>query len=506
LDEDTTDTIYDLSIHSERQSMWGLRFILIGLCLINVSCKESVIELLPPNPTATLSTPVIAGGYTALNSSGTATLTVTFTNIYSTSLSISSGSTVTAPAGLSVSETGASCSNVDITAVSITSATIEVTGCTGDGTVTVAVEAGVVVGENTSTNLCSVIRTITLHNKITDASVSMNASIVAVYCGDNIATATFSERVQNLSPTNANGEFTVTGCTTTDPDVSIVMSVNGSNESVATATLDSGSCADSDVVSVQLNLDTVTDNSGNAGLIADNPAAELYTVVTNVPVASLATAVYAGGTSAINSSATADLTLTYTNADSTTLVDGTGTSAAPPSGLTVVENGATCTNVDIANSSNTGADISVSGCTGDGSITVRVNAATASNMGVHDNAASSVRTVVVQNALPTATLAALSNPGGADGSNTITATFNQMVQTLSGTEFSISGCSTTDPTVSSVVMSVSAGASVATVTVDSGTCTLGDTVSVSLDTSAVTNLAGDVGAVNPAPETYTVGP
>ena len=123
-----------------------------------------------------------------------------------------------------------------------------------------------------------------------------------------------------------------------------------------------------------------------------------------IPVATLSAPVFGGGRTQLSSSTSATITLSLSQAVSTTLVAVTGTSAAPPAGLTVsTTGGVSCTSIATTGPSITGATITVSGCTGNGNVLISASAGIATSETDRTNVASAARTIVVNNTAPTAT-------------------------------------------------------------------------------------------------------
>lgn len=85
---------------------------------------------------------------------------------------------------------------------------------------------------------------------------------------------------------------------------------------------------------------------------------------------------------------------------------------------------------------------------------------------------------------------------------TVKATFSEAVSALSASSFIITGTCNTKPTISSVEMSSDNISATATLT--GGACTDGQTVSVSLSPSSISDLEGNTGSGNVALATYTI--
>ena len=499
------------------------RVLAASLVLLMVGCKSSSFQPLkkevhedpdtetPVTPTASLAAATYAGGNVGINSTGTATLVLTFTHADSTTLAAATGTSSAPPAGLVVVESGATCTDIEIVTPTTAGATITVTGCTGDGSISVQVAAGVATSSTTDTNAASTARSVVVDNTTPTATLAVSNATVATANGANTVTATFDERVANLSTTNANGEFEITGDCATAPTVAIAMSVNGSGNSVATATLSGGVCTDLDDVDVRLRLDNVTDRSGNAGDAGDNQD-DAYVVDLAASVATLAAADYPSSWTALELTTSATLDLTFTNADTLTLANGSGSSGTPLAGLTINETGtASCTNVDVSGITTAGATITVSGCSGDGTIEIQVDAGAVTSSEGMTSDASGTEVVEIRNTETGVTSVAVRDATTNDtsGANEVVVTFDQIIPDLDAGNaagaIAISGDCATLPT-AAIAMSVVGGVSVATATLSGGICADPDVVYIDVDTALIPNPAGVTGTVDPGQESYTIVP
>ncbi len=418
----------------------------------------------------------------------------------------------TPPAGLTVIESGASCSSVALSGVSTSGATLNVSGCSGTGTITVNINAEVIENEKGELNAASTTQVVQIDNTKPVVAIFSVSKPVTTESGANTVVALFNKKIQGLSASNANSEFTVVGCSGTNPVASIVMSTNGSGHSVATATLSAGACLDGETVDVDFHLDKVTDMAGNAGDIADNPSTLSYDIDTLLPMASLVVTnaivgstsadntvtatfnkiiapisatnttqvftitgcttapavavsmsddgaghsiavatlsggacadastvsvalnldkvfdaagnhgqvadnptpvsytvdtaaasislddtVYSNGLTSIDSSESAELTITLSHTASHDLVAASGSSGSAPAGITVVESGASCAAVNLVNVNATTWKVEVSGCTMNGSIDIQVDANMVTGYSGVKNPASVIRSVSVVN-------------------------------------------------------------------------------------------------------------
>ncbi|MNK19511.1 hypothetical protein D3C87_377330 [compost metagenome] len=481
---------------------------LVVSVLFTLGCKESVINSLKI-PQATLGAPVLSNGLSAITSTDSASITATFTHVNTNTLADGTGSSTTPPSGLKVVRTGnAVCSAVNLSAVTDTGALIAVSGCGGTGNITVQINADVLSSTTSLSNKASATVLIRVDNTLPTATLAVTSAAVGTTDGANTVTATFSEAVKSLSTTNSNGEFTVSGCTTTQPSVAITSTLNGAGRTVATAVLSAGDCDDNDTVTVELNMDKITDLAGNDGDAADN--VQISYDVTSQPVATLAAVTYPGSQTSLGASGIATSGLSFVNTVSTTLTAASGDTATPPAGISATPTGTADCTIDVLSPSITGASIRLSACSGEGTIAIQADAGIATSGTAAQNVASNTRSFVIDAVTPTVALAVTNAYAGtAAGLNTVTATFDELIQNLpannSNSVFTVSGCSV-NPAVT-IVMSVNgSGHSVATGTLSGGTCADLATVTVSLDLTQVTDTAGNVGSAsdNPTPVTYEI--
>jgi hypothetical protein len=367
--------------------------ILILCSFLLSGCEDSVVEALKV-PVATLAAPTFGAGLNAISSTESAEMTLSFTQTVSNTLVAVTGTSSAPPTGITVTTAGGvTCSSVATTAVTTSSATVTVSGCTGNGSVTVKASAGVATSETARTNSASNSRTITVDNvKPTVISMTIASAYAQTNAALNTVTLTLSKPILDLSATNADNAFSITTGCSTPPAVAVSMSLDGSNQSVATITLSGGVCVDTNTVSVGFNLSKATDLAGNDGLIAGSPANVVYTVDSLAPAAALAAASYSNGSPA-DQGDTVTFTLTYTDAVSTTLVVGSGarTNGSTP-GLTfsTVSGAADCA-VAITSASASGAVVQLTDCLGTGTLGITVNAGTATGASVLTSTVSNTR-------------------------------------------------------------------------------------------------------------------
>lgn len=225
-----------------------------------------------------------------------------------------------------------------------------------------------------------------------------------------------------------------------------------------------------------------------------------------IPVATLSAPVFGGGRTQLSSSTSATITLSLSLAESTTLVAVTGTSAAPPAGLTVsTTGGVSCTSIATTGPSVAGATITVSGCTGNGNVVISASAGIATSETDRTNVASATRTIVVNNTAPTATLEPADYSAGdpADDSATVVFELNY-ANAVSTTIVTGSGTRTDDPTPGltfnetgtancEVAITAASATQVLVVLTD---CTGTGTVEMEVNASTATGASGLVNAVS----------
>ena len=230
-------------------------------------------------PLSTLANATYPGSQVAVRSGQTAAVAMSYSGAASQTLAIGTGSSVSPPAGLTIGQTGtAACSSVSIASPSVAGATINVGGCTGEGTITARVAAGVATSSGGVTNAASNIKTILVYTvppTVTASTAPANATGVD---GAATLTYTFSKLMTALDSINAAGQFTIGGCSGTNPGASVVMSNDGAGHSIATLSLSGGACVSGESVSVDLNMGLVSDGAGNLGDASYHPTTLSYVI------------------------------------------------------------------------------------------------------------------------------------------------------------------------------------------------------------------------------------
>lgn len=225
-----------------------------------------------------------------------------------------------------------------------------------------------------------------------------------------------------------------------------------------------------------------------------------------IPVATLSAPAFGGGRTQLSSSTSATITLSLSQAESTTLVAVTGTSAAPPTGLTVsTTGGVSCSSIATTSPSVTGATVTVSGCTGNGNVLIAASAGIATSETDRQNVASAAQTIVVNNTAPTATLAApvYSAVDPAEDSDTVTLTLTY-ANAVSTSIVTGSGARTSGSTPGLAFLSSGGASCDVAITSASATevvvvltdCLLTGTVTMQVSASTATGPSGLVNAVS----------
>jgi len=445
---------------------------------VGTGSSSSVTYTIESNgPSVTIGTP----SSQLLDAGSTSIMTMTITASTSGGTALTSLLTASG-GGISVIATSevASC-HAQVSGISTTGAQIILSSCSGNGTVVVQVQSGIVTDALGNLSAAS-LQSLPIQIDTTPPTLSsISPTTGYVNPAPYRIIATFSEGVTALGTTR----FVIGGTCSVAPTVASVV-MNG-DSTVATATLSGGTCTNLQYLTVALDPVHVTDLAGNPGV--GNIVTQTYTVSTAGPSASVGTP----SSTLMNSSGTSTLTLTYTPSisGSTSLRDtltanGGGVTLTPVSGGTP-----SCT-IGVSNMSASGATITLSACTGNRSFTVHVNAQTAQDvLGNLSTVSGESSTITIDNTPPTVSSTSPSNGGVIFGGNTsLTVTFSEAVTTTSSAfSFSTSTC-TTPPVVSSITGS---GGSTITVNYSSPVCTSGQSVILVTTLSGATDNAGNAG-------------
>nr|AGU12012.1 hypothetical protein [uncultured organism] len=428
----------------------------------------TMVVVAPVGPVVTLSTP----SYPKVRYGHTNVIQATFTG--------ATASTLTA-AGVTKIQTGTASCTLVVTAVSASGATLSLSSCIGDGTVSVSVNAGMASDGSGNLSAASAPSTAFIVDGISPSMLSLTPATSNVVAIPTTVVATFSEPMRALAPLN----FAISGTCAVRPTVSGV--TMNADKTVATATLTGGTCSEAQTIIVTVATSSLTDEIGNTTL--GSAQVRTYTINTTGPVATLATP----SALRINASRSSTIALTYNGAVATTLTNA---------GVTKNETGGLSCAVDVSGATAAGATLTISSCTGNGTITVRVNAGTATDSLGNANVISAASTAItVENTSPT--LSSLTPTSGNKTSIplTVSATFNEAMTALSAGNFTITGTCSILPTITSVTMS--GGNTVANANLTASTCTVGQTVTVSVNPTAATDLAGNIGTGSVTAVTYT---
>lgn len=416
-----------------------------------------------------------------------ATSSSTTTDIDLTITKAGTGSVISASEiGLVTTGVGVNCS-IGVSMNGLTSATVNLSNCIGDGTVRIYVKAGAIKSSTNTSN----------------AQSTTSAAITVDNTGPSIVDVTPAEGpVGSVPPTFAvtfdepvdradivSGLFQVQGNCTTPPTVGApAFSVS---DTVATVTLSGATCTAGQIARIRINQANVHDILGNAG--SGN-------VDTNYTYTLGPTITFGAPTpTAVNQfSGDVTISMTYTSSiipvvDNTTIqIVGTG--------------GATCSTIAGSAETFTGANILLSGCTGTGTVRVRVLAGTIEDAsGIPNTLSGLSNTFDVDNTGPT--LISLTPVTGtiAGTPSEFIATFDEAVDTstINAASFALTGTTCTiDPVVDPPAFTVSD--TVVTATMSPGTCANTQEIHVALDPTTVTDVLGNPGVAGTIANILTI--
>lgn len=311
--------------------------------------------------------------------------------------------------------------------------------------------------------------------------VSLTPTTGTVTTLPSSVTAKFNMAASSLDAT----KFVMSGTCVNLPTVSSVSMSTDNLEAIADLT--GGVCQNGQTLTVTVTPASLTDLEGVAG--AGPAKSSTYTMHSTGPTAALGTP----SATLIRNNQSSVIALTYTGATTTTLTN---------SGVTKNESGVSC-QVNVTGISAAGATLTVSNCTGTGSLTVSVNAGTATNANGDLSTASPQSEVIhVDNTGPT--LVSLTPASGTRvaAPTSVVATFSEKMTSLVPGNFVITGTCSPRPTVSGV--SMSADGTIATAALSGGTCTELQTVIVTVTPSSLTDEAGNAGTGSAEARTYTI--
>ncbi len=224
---------------------------------------------------------------TYLNASASTSLALTFNA--PTGIEVSTTGTLTAAGQgvtMSVTSGNPSCT-IEVSTISTKGATVGVSSCSGNGTFTLHIEAGILrdtLGKESVKSSESSL--ITVDNTPPTITSSFSPSTSYVGAMPSSVALTFSEAVTALNSAN----FVVSGSCVTNPTITVAM--NSSN-TTATATLANGLCINGETLTLTLDPRLVSDLSGNKA--SGTALTATYTLDSTVPT--LASSVPTNGAS-----------------------------------------------------------------------------------------------------------------------------------------------------------------------------------------------------------------
>jgi hypothetical protein len=282
--------------------------------------------------------------------------------------------------------------------------------------------------------------------------------------------ATFSEAMKALTADAFS--IQATGCTVL-PTVSALAESN--NASTWTATLTPGTCSDGAEIVIAVDPTKLSDLAGNAGTGAVQ--SNTYTIDYVTPSISYGTpsALY------VRNGISVTIDANFFDAITTSLSVGSSDIALQASGT------AACT-ANLSNISVSGARVTLSGCTGDGTVKARLAAGVLTGNASLQNAAADSSVVTVDNTAPTIPTLEFSPNTVLPAS--VIATFNEAMSNIPSGAFDLSS-STCSPTVNGVTSSADRKIWTASLGVDG--CTLSDNIIATVDPGTLSDLAGNMG-------------
>lgn len=182
----------------------------------------------------------------------------------------------------------------------------------------------------------------------------------------------------------------------------------------------------------------------------------------------------------------------------------TGTLNAAGGGITTtaLTGDPSCT-VTVSSITAAGGSILLSSCTGNGIITVHVNAGTAEDASQNPSVISLESDgVLIDNTAPTLVSLTPSTSIVNPTPTTVIASFSKAISPVSAAVFTLGGTCTTAPTKGAVQMSTDK--TTATLSLSGGTCTNGQTLTVSINAADINDLIGNIGSGGISTATYTV--
>ena len=414
------------------------------LALSGGTCLDTQTLVVSLDPTATKSKAGIAGAgavvvntYTVdtsgpsavlappsslfLNTAGTSTLALTYTAsaVGGTTLT---GALTAAGGGVTLTTvTGTPSCTVAVDLLTTPSNPVLTLGqCSGEGALTVHVDAATAVDSLGNRSIVSSESEVITIDNTAPTLLSITPSTSSVNPIPARVVVTFSEAMQALSLSNFTLANTCTSLLSTKD--AVLMS---DDQTTATLFLSEGTCSHGETLTVSVDPSLVLDLAGNAGSGA--VGTNTYTVDTISPSASLGTP----SVTLLNSAGTSTLTLLYTAG--TVLTTGSEALSSIGGGVTLTGS-PTCT-VAVTGITVAGATITLSQCSGNGTLTVHVNEGTVKDdVGNPSTVSSESAVITVDNTPPT--VVSVSPPGGTIKTNsllnqqTFVVTFSKPVEAL----------------------------------------------------------------------------
>jgi hypothetical protein len=284
--------------------------------------------------------------------------------------------------------------------------------------------------------------------------------------------ATFSEAMKAL--TAESFSIQATGCTVL-PQISALAESN--NASTWTATLTPGTCGDGAEVVITVDPTKLSDLAGNAG--TGSVSSNTYTIDYVAPSITYATP----SKLFVRNGISVTIDANFFDAITTSLSVGSSDIALQASGS------AACS-ANLSNISASGARVTLSSCTGDGTIKARLAAGVLTGNGGLQNTAADSGTVTVDNTTPV--FSGLAFPAYTVVPTAVTATFNEAMSDIPVGVFDVSGssCTNSSPTVISVTSS--ADRKIWTANLGVSGCIALDNIVVTVDPASLSDLAGNM--------------
>ncbi len=318
------------------------------------SSESSSFAVTNVNPSPT---PVVSLGSPStspMNSVGTSDIAVTYSETLGGDILQSSDVTLT--------QTGTVSCSVAVTSTSSSGATISITSCTGDGTVSAHVNGSSVA------NIAGVYNDPSAESaSITIDNAGPTASLVVVgptplpqatmtSAGTGTIAVNYSETLGTHVLTDSDITTSLTGTASCS-----AVTVDSSNTSGAAINL--SSCTGDGTITLHINSGTINDALGNTG--SQSAESSPITIDNTGPVVNFGSPT--AGSIDVNGSTT--ISLTYSESL------GGGTSLDNGEVSTQYTGSAACSSVAVSNSTSSGAEVTLSGCSGNGTVSISVNAA-----------------------------------------------------------------------------------------------------------------------------------